>query len=174
MKKYLILIVGLLFISSFSANAQKFGYCKVEKIIQIMPEYETAQAKIEGELRSIEAQAEEMQVEFNQKYKNYTDNMSLPKNDPDKWSPSIQQVKEQELTQLQQRIQDFQMSAQQDLQQRQVDLMEPVYNKVDSAINVVMKQENYIMIIKNLDAVQVNKDKCDDVSPFVKKILGLD
>ncbi len=163
----------MLILGSFSANAQKVGYCELEKIISIMPEYEKAKAKLEGEMQDIQNQAEEMQVEFNNKYKEYTDNMALADSDDKKWSPAIQQVKEQELQQLQQRIQDFQMTAQQTLQDRQLQLMQPITDKVDSVLDVIMNENGYLYIIKDLTVIQVNKKKVDDVGPLVKQKLGL-
>ncbi len=173
MKRIFLTLTALIILGSFSANAQKVGYCEIEKIISIMPEYEQAKAKLEGEMQEIQNQAEEMQVEFNNKYKEYTDNLALDDNDPKKWSPAIQQVKEQELQQLQQRIQDFQLTAQQSFQDRQLELIQPITDKVDSVLDVIMAEDGYLYIIKDLSIIQVNKKKVDDVGPKVKQKLGL-
>ena len=160
-------------LTSFVVEAQKVGYCEIDKIIQIMPEYETAKAKIEGEVEEMQLQAEEMDVELNVKYKAYTDNVALNDGESGKWGPAILQVKEQELTQLQQRIQEFQMNSQMTLEQRQYELLEPISLKLDSAINVVMENDGYSYIIKDLTVIQVNKKKCTDISQAVKQALGL-
>ena len=173
MKKIFLSLVAVVLFGTVTLNAQKVGYCEIDKIVQIMPEYEKAKAKLEGEVQDIQKQIEEMQVEFNNKYKAYTDNMALKDDDPNKWSPAIVQVKEQELQQLQQRIQDFQSTAQQTIQQRQVELLQPISNKVDSVINVVMNEKGYAFVIKDLTAIQVNKNKTDDISPLVKQKLGI-
>lgn len=176
MKKVIlsIIIVSVIFVSvAFTVAASKIGYCDVTKIIQIMPEYEKAKATLENEITKYQNQAEQMQVEFNNKYKEYSDNMALDKSDPNKWTPAIQQMKEQELQQLQQRIQDFQQTAQQDIQTKQTDLLNAVQAKVDSAIDVVIAENNYLFIIENLQDIRVNKTLLDDVSPAVKKKLGL-
>ena len=173
MKKIIFGIFGLLMITSFTVDAQKVGYCEIDGIIQIMPEYEIAKAKIEGEVEEMQLQAEEMDVELNVKYKAYTDNSALNEGDAGKWGPAILQVKEQELTQLQQRIQEFQMTSQGILEQRQYELLEPISLKLDSAINVVMNDKGYTYIIKDLTVIQVNKNKCDDISAEVKRVLGL-
>jgi len=160
-------------LTGFAANAQKIGYCQIENVITIMPEYELAQAKLEGEMQDLQTQAEEMQVEFNNKYKAYTDNLALPDGDPNKWSTARLQVKEKELTDLQQRIQEFQSTASTTLQQRQYELLQPISDKLDSVIDVVMAEKGYSFVIKELTVIQVNKSKCDDVTPFVKQKLGL-
>lgn len=175
MKKVLltILVVSVIFVSVAFVAASKIGYCDVTKIIQIMPEYEKAKATLEGEVTKYQNEAEQMQVEFNNKYKEYNDNAALVKADTNKWSPAIQQVKEQELQQLQQRIQDFQQNAQQEMQDEQTKLFNAVQAKVDSAIDVVIAENNYLFIIENLQDLRVNKTLLDDVSPTVKKKLGL-
>jgi len=176
MKKVLltILAVSVILISvAFTVASSKIGYCDVTTIIQIMPEYEKAKATLESEITKYQNQAEQMQVEFNNKYKEYTDNAALAKTDPNKWSPAIQTVKEQELQQLQQRIQDFQQTAQEDIQNKQVELFNGVQAKVDSVIDVVISENNYLFIIENLQDIRVNKTLLDDISPNVKQKLGL-
>ncbi len=171
MKKTLLGLM-LIFFASF-AFGQKIAYCDVDQIIAIMPEAEQAKAKFEKEMNDINNELEEMQVEYNNKLKEYQDNLALPDNDPNKWSPIVQQNKEQELLQLQQRIVDFQTQAQQQLQQRQIELMQPVYNKVDSVLGVIAKEKGYSVIFKDRTLVYINEDKCDDVAPLVKQKLNL-
>lgn len=173
MRKIYLTIIGLVFIGTLSLNAQKIGYCELETIITIMPEYTLAQAKLEGELRDIETQAEEMQVEYNNKLQAYSDNVGLADGVTGKWSPTVLAVKEQELSDLQQRIYDFQSTAQQSLQMRQYELLEPISAKVDSVIDVIMTDEGLSFVIKDLTTVQVNKAKCIDVTPMIKQRLGL-
>lgn len=173
MKRFYLSIIALIFVGTVSMNAQKIGYCELESIITIMPEYQLAQAQLEGEVRDIQSQAEEMQVEFNNKYQTYTDNVALAAGAAGKWSPAIQAVKEQELADLQQRITDFQSTAQQTLQTRQNELLEPISAKVDSVIDVIMVSEGITFVVKDLTVVQVNKAKCTDIGPMVKQRLGL-
>ena len=173
MKQIFFGIFGILILSSFVVDAQKVGYCEIEKIITIMPEYKLAEARLEGEVQDIQDQAEEMQVEFNVKYKEYTENVALKEGAEGKWGPAILQVKEDELTQLQQRTQKFQADAQGTLEQTQNELLEPISLKLDSVIDIIMAEKGYSYIIKDLTFIQVNKTKCDDISPLVKQKLGL-
>ncbi len=173
MKKVFLAVITLVVFGSISVKAQKVGYCEVDKIVQIMPEYTKAKAKLQGEIKDIQDQSEEMQVEFNNKYKAYNDNVALPASDKTKWSPAIVQVKEQELQQLQQRIQDFQQTAQQTIQKRQMELLQPISNKVDSVIDVVMDEKGISFVFKDLTTIEINKKKCEDIGPFVKQKLGL-
>lgn len=138
-----------------------------------MPDYEQAKAKLEAQAKDYQNQLEEMQVEFNNKYKDYTDNASLGDKDPKKWSPAIVKMKEQELQDLQQRIQDFQTTIQQELQDSQVKLLNGIQDKVDSVIDIVIQENNYWFVIENTQDIRVNKNLVNDVSPTVKQKLGL-
>lgn len=173
MKKTFLTIIAIFALGLINLSAQKIGYCQIDKVITLLPEYEQAKAKLEGEMTDIQSQMEEMQVEFNNKYKVYTDNQALASTDAKKWSPTVQQLKEQELTQLQQRMQDFQSTVQQTLQQRQADLMQPISNKLDSVINVIMKENGYLFVIKDSTVISVNKSKCDDITPMIKTKLKI-
>ncbi|MEA3450444.1 MAG: OmpH family outer membrane protein [Bacteroidota bacterium] len=173
MKKLFLSVITLVILGTISVDAQKFGFCELDPIVQIMPEYNKAQAILEGEILDVQNQTEEMQVEFNNKYKAYNDNIALAKGTTGKWGPAIIQVKEQELQQLQQRMQSFQQTSQQALQQRQMQLLKPISDKVDSVINVIMDEKGLSFVFKDLTSVQVNKKKCMDISPFIKEKLGL-
>jgi len=173
MKRIYLIIIGLIALGTVSLDAQKVGYCQLESIITIMPEYQLAQAQLEGELRDIELQAEEMQVEFNNKYQAYTDNLAMADGTTGKWGPTVIAVKEQELADLQQRIGDFQGTAQQSLQIRQMELLEPITLKIDSVIDIIMDEENLDYVFKDLSIIQINKSKCVDVSPMIKQKLNL-
>lgn len=173
MKKTFTLIITLLILRGFAGYSQKIGYAEIDKVIVLMPEYEQAKAKLEGEYKDIQKQLEEMQVEFNNKYKAYTDNMNLPDNDPKKWSPSVRQLKEKELQDIQIRMQDFQASVSQQLQQRQLELMEPINKKIQGVIDQIMQEKGYLFVILDLTAVQVNKAKCEDITPLIKQKLNI-
>ncbi len=170
--KKITFLFGLLLLSLWGF-AQKIGYCQVDQIIAIMPEAEKAKAQYEKEVQDYQNELEQMQVEYNNKLKEYQDNMALPDNDPKKWSKLVIQNKEQELMQLQQRIYEFQNQAQTELQKRQVELMQPVYNKVDSVLGVIAKEKGLSIILKDNTLVYINQDKCVDVTPEVKQKLKL-
>ncbi len=171
MKKLVIILLAV-FIGSY-ASAQKFGYIDLDAIMKSMPQVEKAKAQLEKEYRDIQNQIEQLQVEYNKKLQEYNQNMQLPDNDTNKWSKPVQQLKQQELMDLQQRIVNFQNTAQQTLQQRQVELFKPIYQKIDSAVDVVAKQKGYIFVVTKDNVFYINKQKVDDITDQVKKVLGI-
>ncbi len=171
MRKVFVLLIAIVALNF--ANAQKFGFIDLEGIINNMPEYEKAKAQLEKEYRDVQNQLESLQVEYNKKLQELQENMQLPDGDTAKWSKAVLQLKQQELADLQQRIVSFQNTAQQTLQQRQVQLLKPVYNKVDSVVDVIAKQKGYIFVVTKDNVYYINKSKVDDLTPEVKKALGI-
>ncbi len=117
----------------------KFGHINSDELIQAMPEFDTAQVKLEQFRKELVNALELMTVELNNKSdtyqkenKNYTD--------------IVRQTKQQELQDMNNRIQTFQNNAQQQLQDKQVELFQPVYTKVDKAIKDVGKENGFTYI----------------------------
>ena len=176
MNKKGVLLIGILVLFlSISVNAQKqqFAFFDIQQILVEMPEAEQAQALFEKEQNDVLVQFEEMQVTFNNLYQDYLTNQELPDNSPDKWSKIRAEEKQKALTDIQQRMQEFQMTAQEDLQKRQVELLTPVYNKIDSAVAVVAEEKGYPFVFSTEDVYFINEKKCIDITSLIKKALGL-
>ena len=74
------------------------------------------------------------------KTKNYQQNI-------DSYSQLIQQTKETELLEMQNKIQAFQQTATQQLQQRNYELMQPIYSRIQEAIDKIATQEGFTYIL---------------------------
>ena len=171
MKK--ILLASIIFLS-LTVNAQnQFAFFDIEQIFSIMPEAEYAQAQLEAEQAKILAKIDEMQVNFNNLYQDFLTNAELPDGHADKWLAVDSEDKQLELMGLQERMERYQTSASETLQTRQVELLMPVYNKVDSAVSIVTEDKGYIMVFEKSQVYHVNETKCDDVTSLIKKVLGL-
>ena len=156
-----------------SASAQKLGRVDLAAIVPNMPEYTEAVANLETYGKDLQNQLEQIQVEFNQKYADYEKNMNT-------YNDTVRQMKESELQQLQQRFGEFQQIAQQDMQKKEAELMEPIYEKANAAVNTVAKAGGYAVIFSTagdqaaaaglayFDPAQVK-----DITAEVKKQLGI-
>lgn len=141
MKKFfkLTLAVALLFVGASAANAQKFGRVDLTAVITTMPEFAEANKNLEAYGKDLQDQLEQIKVEFNQKMADYEKNIST-------YTDTIRQMKESDLQQLQQRYADFQQIASQDMQKKQNELMAPIIEKANEAVNAVAKEDGYIAI----------------------------
>lgn len=132
-----------------------------------MPEREAAQRQLQREEQSLIDELEKLQVEYNNKLQNYVEAQ-------DSLSNVVRQLRERELRELQTRIQEFQAGAQEDLQQRQMELIQPIFDKIEKVISEVARERGYIYVF-DLDANSVLyfSDQSEDVLPFVREKLGL-
>jgi outer membrane protein len=87
----------------------------------------------------------------------------------------VKKTKEQEIMDMQRRMQEFQTSAQQQLQDKQVELFQPVYAKVDKAVKEVGKENGFVYVfdIAKGALLYFDETKSTNVMPLAKAKLGL-
>jgi outer membrane protein len=150
------------------AQNLKFGHINSDDLIKSMPEYDSATVKLEKTRKELVNALDIMQVElknkadaYNKEAKNLTD--------------LVKQTKEQELQDMQTRIQEFQTNAQTQLQDQQVALFQPIYNKADKAIKDIGKEGGYIYIfdVKPGQVLYFDETKSTNIIAQVKTKLGL-
>jgi outer membrane protein len=83
-------------------------------------------------------------------------------------------TKEAELEDLQNRISTFEQTAQQDLQQKRVELFTPVQETALNAVNEVAEENGYTYILDTgMGSVVYTSPDSKDILPLVKAKLGL-
>lgn len=166
MKKLLILAVAILGVSTVSA--QKFARVNLQEVVVAMPEFEQAQKNLEAFGKDLQEQMEQIQVEFNNKLADFQKNQAT-------MAASIKQMKQQELEQLQQRFAEFQQIAQQDFQKKEGELLEPVQQKAQEAVNKIAKANGYLAVYNTSIPSLAYFDEAQlvDIAPLVKKELGI-
>ena len=88
-------------------------------------------------------------------------------------SQLVKETKQQDLINLEQRIQDFQIKAQEDIQQQRIALYTPVVDKFKKAIDDVAQENDYKFIIDNSNGVLLYYEDADNVAPLVRQKLGM-
>ena len=167
MKKVLKLTLAVVCVMfSTSLFAQKIGYINTDEIITNMKETHDAYTQLEAYAKDLQAQAETIQVEFNNKYQEFQKGY-------DTMSDAVKQLKEKELTDLNTRIQEFQQVAQQDLQKKENELLAPIYEKVKTTIDEVAKAGGYTLILPGGALIYVDPAQVKDIASEVKAKLGI-
>jgi len=165
LKKIALLLMLILPMSVF---AQKFGHIKTQEILTVMPEYTKAQTDIQTMQKQYEDEMKRLQDEINKKFAAYQqEQANLPKN--------IQERRQKELQELNERGMQMGQDAQQQLQQSWMQMLEPIAKKIDDAIKAVGQEGGYIYIF-DLNATQIpfiNETQSTDVTSAVKAKLGL-
>jgi outer membrane protein len=173
MKRFIgiAVVIALITLAGQNASAQniKFGHVNSDELIQSLPEFDSANVKLEKFRKDLINALELMSVELNNKSdiynkesKNYTD--------------IVKQTKEQELVDMNKRIQEFQNNAQQQLQEKQSELFQPIIAKVDKAIKEVGKENGFVYIFsigQGSSLLFFDETKSTNVMPLAKAKLGI-
>jgi outer membrane protein len=169
-KLVLLAVLGMLTIVSHAQTAStKIGYADVDYIFSQMPE----QKQIDTDLKSLQTQLKNQidakYQEFQKKLQDYNANIN-------NMIDAVKANTERELQQMQQNIEKLQQDAQVTVQNKQTQLMDPVFKKVGTAINDVAKENGYTFILSQqiggLDVVLYGDDNMD-VSDLVLKKMGV-
>src|SRR6476620_1797157 len=167
MKKIISLVViacGLL--AAINANAQKIGYIRIDDIVSLMPEA----AKIDTQLQKY--QSDSLNQTLNnivQEYQ-YKDSM-LTKVDTSKTPKQVLNQLRTDVNVLAYQIQNWQTLAGQSYENKQQQLLAPLYNKAITAVRTVAKEKGYAYVVSK-DAFLVAPDG-DDLLPAVASKLGV-
>ena len=129
-----------------------------------MPETKTAKDVAQNYLKSLEGEVAKMSDEFQKKY---TDYMSAGEGLPE----LVRKSKEEELTQMQRRIEDFRAQAQQDYQKKYGELTAPIMDKAKKGIEVVAKEGGYKYVLDTSMGNVLYTEPENDILMAVKKKL---
>jgi len=160
--------VLLIFATSLQAQPKlRFGHINSQELLAAMPERNSAQLVLERYVKQLSDQLQSMQDEYQTKVQDYLKNQTT-------YSDLIKQTKEQELTTMNENIQAFQTNAQQDMQQKESQLIQPIIDKADKAIKEVGKENAFTYIFDlSRGTVIYFSEMSEDVTPLVKKKLGI-
>ena len=164
MKK--ILLIAAVSLIGVAASAQKFAHVNFQELVQLMPESDQARSVIQESQKNAQESYQEMMNEFQDKYAKYQQNVNT-------YTPATRKTKEDELTQIQQRIQEFSQNVEQELQEQQQKLMGPIYKKAQEKMNEVAKAGGYIFVFDRSSLLYVDEAQSTDITPEVRKALGI-
>jgi outer membrane protein len=149
-----------------SVKAQKSGYISVEQVISLMPEV----GRIDTALQKF--QADSVNAEFAsliQEY-NYKDSI-VNKTDTTKIPAAVLRQHRTDLQQIAYQVQNWQTISQNVMQQKQQELLSPVYQRVMKAINDVAKENGYSFVYNQ--EVLLVAPPSDNLLPLVAKKLNI-
>ena len=161
-------ILGAAFVPTKASAQQKLGHINSQEIVALMPERDSAMVKLQKLAKELQETLSAMGDDYNAKIKDYQEKSAG-------WSESIKKVKEEEITSLGQRIQQYQQTAEQDFSARQNTLMEPVMKKAFEAIEKVAKAQGlaYVIDLSSGALVYINDANTVNLLPLVKSELGI-
>jgi outer membrane protein len=176
MKNFLRIAVAVLLLAAVPqfANAQTKGspsavaHINLDSLLQIMPEVQKANDSAEMYMAMLEKQLYTMSLELDRKLNEYD---SLNK----MWSPLIKSLKEKEIRDLQENIQAFQQTAQNDFTNYRAGLYQPIFKKIENAVKdvAVARGYKYVLDSSKSAAVVLYANPGDDIFNDVRIKLNI-
>ena len=164
--KKLIIAVAFLFVGLYANAQQKIGYINSQELISLMPEAKKVSADIEAYKKTFTDQMMSMQKELETKYKSYQEGAKT-------MSEPIRTVKEKELQDLQGRMGSFEQTANEKIEGKLQELLSPVNDKAQKAIEAVAKEKGYTYIFDTSASGIVYALPSDNILDAVKVKLGI-
>ncbi|MCE5206021.1 MAG: OmpH family outer membrane protein [Porphyromonadaceae bacterium] len=143
------------------------AFVNTSELLKQFPEKEAATQQLIALSDNYKKELELMQNEYNKKYSDYiTYQSSLAEN--------IKLRRMQELTELENRMQQFMELAQKDIENQEKVLLEPLRQKISQAIHAVGIEQRYT-VIYDLDnpGIAFVSPSAVDANPYVKQKLGI-
>jgi len=165
--KLFAVIVFTVVSTMVNAQTLKFGHIDLQALIQVMPE----RAKMETEFNNFQKDLEDVLMEMQQNYQAKLKELEQLGKDA---SEIKRNAKISELQDMQGRMQNYQESGQQQVEQKYQELLKPLFDKANAAIGEIAKEQELMYVFETGSNVVLYKSNLSiDVLPLVKKKLGI-
>ncbi|NQU87370.1 MAG: OmpH family outer membrane protein [Mariniphaga sp.] len=161
-----LFLIGITFYS-FAQVGLKVGHLNVPEILQKLPETDSVRAIIEKETKELE----DLYTELIQEYDTYFDKFESEK---EGYSELVRRTKETEIREKAAKVQQFNQNANQQIQKRNMELNQPIYEKVNQAITSIATREQFTYVLDTSNgAVIYQSPNSLNITSMVLKELGL-
>ena len=165
-KKFLLIAALVLPMFAF-AQELKIGIVDIEEIVQKHPDYADSQAKYVESAKQYEDTYMNLQEEMKRLYDEYN---ALGEDTPQ----TIRERKAKNLQEQQVKIGQFEQTIEQDLARVQQELLAPIYQKVQNAIQSIGQEEGFSLIQPKMNQfILYFASPVQDITPQVKAKLGI-
>jgi outer membrane protein len=174
MKKYILFVLlGLVAMAGNSQTVTKIGYTNVELILQYMPETKSIETELSKLEKAISSALEVKQKYYQQKLIEFMEYKQSGKT----LTPEMEKLATTELQKLESEIQKGVAEAENRLMKRRMDLLKPVQDKMQGAIDAVAKEGGYTYILNQavgagIPSILYGKES-DNVTSAIAKKLGI-
>ncbi len=167
LKKLLIVCIALAPLAAVAQDV-KIAYINTQEIFTAMPELSSIETQLSTKQEEINKNGQALIDEFNKKLEEFENNPAA--------SEALQQDQQKQLAQIQERFQVYQQNSQQELNQLQQQLLEPINKKIADAIKVVGDENSYTFVfdVATMQSPIVYvSPTATDITALVKTKLGL-
>ena len=164
--KKILTICAALFVAASAFAQTKTGYVNTTELIQLLPAMDTVRTQLESAQKETYETYQAMIEEYQTKATTFQQKQAS-------WGTAIRESKQKELTEIGNRIQEFEQSANQDLQQMQQALQAPIYQRVNEEIQKIAKVKNLAMVFDIASVLYIDPAQSIDLTPELRTILGI-
>ena len=164
MKK--LFVIAFAALATFAASAQTLGRVNFNELVMLAPEMDAAREVINASQKEAEETYSAMVEEFQGKYNQYQQKQAT-------WTAAIRESKERELSDIQNRIQEFQNNISQELQQQQNQLMAPIQEKANKTVAEIAKAKGITVLFDFSQALYFDESRVIDITPEARKAMGI-
>ena len=166
MKQLKTLAIALvLFITSQVSAQSKMAHIDVKALMTNMPEMKTAQAQLQTIQDTYDKEYKGMVQEYQTKLQKYEQEAPTA-------GEAVNETRSKEMQGMGQRIQEFQQSASKQLQQKELELLKPIMEKAQNAIQKVATAKGFDYVLDATEGSGLLVAKGTDLLVDVKKELG--
>jgi len=145
----------------------KIGHINTVEVIELLPASDSVNTILQNEADELQKELERMQKEYNdavQKFQGSSQTMSQ----------LVRDTKQSEIVDMQNRIQRFGQSANEQIQIRNGILFQPIYDRIQKAIDEISVEGKYTYILDTSSGVVVfTAEGSQNIQPLVLKRLGV-
>jgi outer membrane protein len=166
--KKTIIIIGMLLMSALMFAQVKLAYVDTEKVIESYKKAETAKAELETEFKKWETKLKEMDEELKGLVDSYEAQKTM-------LTAEMKKSKQEEITTKQQEAQNLYMEVMGDrgiMKQRQMELMQPLFEDIENKIQEVREREGYSMIFDKTTSGLIDADESLDITDMIIEELN--
>ena len=151
-----------------SLSAQKFGYLNSQALLAELPEVQQARTNLETFQKQLQKRGEGMLVDLQNKYKAVQQRVERGELSPKEQETEVAKIKAQESE-----IGKFEQDMIRQIQEKEATLLQPILDRVNTAIKNVAEENGYQFIFDAGTQVLLFADESTDVSSMVRSKLGI-
>lgn len=144
----------------------KVGYVNFAELVKALPEAAQIKGKVDAYSNQYMDQLKAMYSEYQAKGQEFQKQQAS-------MTDAIRTAKQEELVNLQKRMNDYQNEAQQKVAARTDELSKPLLEKVRGAIALVAKEKGYTYVLDSSQTDLIVSPAGDDLAADVKAKLGI-
>ncbi|RYE17917.1 MAG: OmpH family outer membrane protein, partial [Sphingobacteriaceae bacterium] len=162
-----VALVASLFFAGNVANAQsKIGHINSNQVVELMPETKVVQKQIQDYSKTFSDVLTTMQTELTTNAQGYDAKRAS-------MTDAARTAKEAELQDMNKRLQDYNTTARQKVDEKTKSLSDPLFAKLRAAIQAVAKEKGYNYVLDTSQTELLVSPDADNLLTAVKAKLGL-